>query len=205
MNKKERFALFLGMLCGDGCLSIKHNGEGYRVYPIQFCSGKQSEVELFAYLFKKIFGIEGRVSSRTREGRKEIWGFLKHSRKIFEYLRDFGCPEGKKKYTLKVPTSIFNSSKIEKKLFILGFAICDGYFNKSNGIMLHLGTKRFIEDLNLLISSIIGYKKEIKECKQNGKYSSYQLYLNKAEKELILSDMPRWDNGTPSVLRGFPK
>ena len=36
MNKKEKLALFLGMLSGDGCLPIKHSGEGYRDYVIQF-------------------------------------------------------------------------------------------------------------------------------------------------------------------------
>ena len=36
MNRKEKLAIFLGMLSGDGCLPIKHNGEGYRDYAVQF-------------------------------------------------------------------------------------------------------------------------------------------------------------------------
>ena len=51
MNKKEKLALFLGMLSGDGCLSISHNGEGYRNYPINFCNTNKEIVKLFDDLF----------------------------------------------------------------------------------------------------------------------------------------------------------
>mgnify|MGYP001559461746 CR=1 FL=1 len=80
MNKKEKLALFIGMLSGDGCLSIKHNGEGYRDYPIDFCNTDKSKVTLFDNLFYDLFGIRGRISSRKRaKNRKRIWHFLQAS------------------------------------------------------------------------------------------------------------------------------
>ena len=36
LKKSNELAMFLGMFAGDGCLSIKHNGGGYRIYPIGF-------------------------------------------------------------------------------------------------------------------------------------------------------------------------
>ena len=36
LKKSEDLALFLGMFTGDGCLTIGHNGFGYRTYPIVF-------------------------------------------------------------------------------------------------------------------------------------------------------------------------
>jgi len=33
MNKDEKLALFLGMLSGDGCLSLSHNSRGQKDYP----------------------------------------------------------------------------------------------------------------------------------------------------------------------------
>jgi hypothetical protein len=81
MNRSEKLALFLGMLSSDGCLSISHDGAGYRDYPIQFYDNDKEKVEIFGQLFFELFGISGRISSRRRENRKEIWEFLKKSHK----------------------------------------------------------------------------------------------------------------------------
>ncbi len=119
MNQKEKLALFLGMLSGDGCLSIKHNGKRYRIYPIQFCNTDTKIVQLFARLFFELFGITGRISSRKwAENSKEIWEFLKHSKKIVGKLREIGFPEGVKKEVLRIPSIIKKGSYQEKKFFM---------------------------------------------------------------------------------------
>src|SRR3989344_341213 len=100
MDKKEKLALFLGMLSGDGCLSIKHNGEGYRDYPIDFCNTDKNKVILFDNLFYELFGLRGKLSSRQRPDRKLIWHFSKYSVNIVKKLRAMGFPEGVKRDVL---------------------------------------------------------------------------------------------------------
>lgn len=201
MNKKEKFALFLGMLSGDGCLSIKHNGEGYRIYPIDFCNTNKELVVLFDQLFFELFGLRANLTSRKREGRKKIWQFLKYSKKTVEELKSIGFPEGVKRDVLRILNIIKNGSKKEKLAFILGILITDGSIKKNNYIMWHMGGKLFLEDLSKLIEVIFNIKRPIKEFIQRGKYKSYQLTLNSKEGTILLSEMPTWDNGTPAALR----
>jgi hypothetical protein len=186
MDRGEKLALFLGMLSGDGCLSIAHNGEGYRDYPIQFYNNDEKKVRHFDQLFFDLFGIHGHITSRTRNNRKEIWEFKKISRNIFEEIKSFGFPEGIKRDVLRVPSIIKNGTNNEKLLFIQGMLITDGY-TTDKLIRFHLGSKLFLEDLSELIAEFIGKKKEVKEYTQREIYKSYQLSLNKVEKELLLS------------------
>ena len=60
MNKKEKFALFLGMLSGDGCLPIGRNSEGFRNYAIKFCNTDEKLIALFDSLFFDLFEIHGK-------------------------------------------------------------------------------------------------------------------------------------------------
>lgn len=202
MNKSEKLALFLGMLSGDGCLSIAHNGEGYRNYPIDFCNTEKTNVELFAKLFSTLFGKIGTINSRKRaDNRKRIWNFRKHSVEVATYLKKLGFPEGVKRDVLRVLPIINNGTKKERFAFIYGVAITDGCIKADRGIMFHSGSKLFLEDLSKLFSSLGMTKKIVKSYIQhlNDKYFvSYQLYLNKQEKELILQ--PGWHNGTALVL-----
>lgn len=196
MNRSEKLALFLGMLSGDGCLSIMHNGEGYRNYPIQFYNNDKNKVLLFNQLFFDLFGLQGTVSSRTRKNRKEIWEFKKTSHKACDEIKSLGFPEGVKRDVLRVLPIIKNGTKEEKLAFLHGIIITDGYQNEQC-LRFHLGSKLFIEDLSILIAEFIGNIKPVKQYIQ-GKYISYQLSLNKQEKDIILK--PTWDNGTPPVL-----
>lgn len=190
MNRSEKLALFLGMLSGDGCLSIKYNGEGYRNYPIDFCNTKKELVFLFNKLFYDLFGIEGRISSRQRPNRKLIWHFLKYSRRAAEYIKELGFPEGVKRDVLRVPAIINNGTNKEKLLFIEGVIITDGSVSGKR-ILFHSGSKLFLNDLSVLISHFTGKRKIVREFIQRKKYKSYQLCLNKGEKNKLLLQSPR--------------
>lgn len=186
MSRNETLALFLGMLSGDGCLSIKHNGEGYRIYPIDFCNTEREKVILFDNLFFDLFGVRGSISYRKRPNRQIIWNFSKYSVKVVNYLKLLGFPEGVKKDSLRVPEIIWSGTTKEKKLFFSGFVITDGCLRKNGGISFHLGSKRFLEELSELCSHITSVVKPVREFKQAA-FTSYQLYLNKHERELLLS------------------
>ena len=200
MTKGEKLALFLGMLSGDGCLSIAHNGEGYRNYPIDFCNTEKDKVEMFAQLFKELFSKTGVIHSYKRaEDRKEIWSFRKHSVEIAEYLKSLGFPEGVKRDSLRVLSIIENGTERERLAFIYGVAITDGSIKPRRGVMFHSGSKLFLEDLSRLFVGLNMPPKIVKKYSQgNGRFFSYQLYLNKQEKEVVLQ--PGWHNGTASVL-----
>ena len=207
MNKKEKFALFLGMLSGDGCLPIKHSGEGYRDYAIQFYNTDKNIVILFKRLFYELWGIKGKLYYADRKNRKRLWNFCKYSRKIVEELKEKEFPEGVKRDILRIPKLIKQGIKKEKLAFILGFLITDGCIRKKGGIMFHSGSKLFLKDLSWLISEFTDNKKEIKEFIQKEKFKSYQLTLNSKETKFLLTKMkmPTWDNGTPTALRFLNK
>ena len=189
MNKKEKLALFLGMLSGDGCLSIKHNGEGYRDYPIDFCNTEKDKVLLFNRLFTDLYGLSSKISSRQRPNRKLIWHFQKYSVNIVKKLLKLGFPEGIKRDVLRVLPLIKNGSDKEKLAFIHGVIITDGSISK-NRILFHSGSKLFLEDMSKLIGEFTGIEKPIKEYIQREIYKSYQLTLNKNERQLLLSQCP---------------
>jgi len=186
MDKGEKLALFLGMLSGDGCLSIKHNGAGYRDYPIDFCNTNREIIDLFASLFKEVFELQGNIYERDRPNRKRIWHVHKHSVKIVNYLKKLGFPEGVKRDKLRVLPIIKEGTENEKIAFISGVILTDGSVSERK-VLFHLGSKLFLEELSALIGEFTGEIKAVKEYTQKGKYKSYQLCLNKKEKELLLS------------------
>ena len=192
----------MGMLSGDGCLSIGHNGQGYRTYPIDFYNTNRKIVELFSNLFFYLFKEEGKIySSKKKTNRRQLFNFRKYSVKTYNKLLEMGFPQGVKRDSLRVLDLIKTGSYKEKIYFIKGLCITDGAIKKDRGIMIHLGSKLFIQDVADLIDSLEFGKKKIKEFSQGrGNFKSYQLYLNKVEKRLILSHEPSWHNGTASVL-----
>ena len=203
MEKSEKLALFLGMLSGDGCLPIKHSGEGFRDYAVQFYNTDQKRVKLFADLNKELFGGEGRIRYSDRKNKQRLWEFCRYSKEIVIKLRDIGFPEGVKRDVLRILRLIFDGTDDDKLEFIRGVLITDGCVRNNETIIFHSGSKLFLEDLSKLICNFIGVEKPIKEYIQREKYRSYQLNLNKKETAILLSklkDKPTWDNGTPVAL-----
>ena len=203
MKRSEKLALFLGMLSGDGCLPIHHNGKGYRDYAVQFYNTNKDRVELFNRLFLDIFGVNGTIGYCDRLGKQRLWSFCKYSKKITEEIRNWGFPEGVKRDVLRVLPIVFKGTNSEKLEFIRGVLITDGCVRKNETIIFHSGSELFLNDLSDLIGDIIGIRKPIKEYVQREKYKSFQLNLNKKESALLLSDLkdkPTWDNGTPIAL-----
>jgi hypothetical protein len=205
MNKKEKLALFLGMLAGDGCLPIKHSGEGYRDYAVQFYNADKNIVKLFSELFLELFNSIGKIRYSDRKNKQRLFEFCKYSKEIVNKIKKLGFPEGVKRDILRVPKYIKKSSKLEKASFVLGVLITDGCIRKRGDILFHSGSKLFLKDLSNLIENLIKVKKKVAEYTQREKFKSYQLNLNIPEAVKLISSMPTWDNGTPIALRAiFP-
>src|SRR3989338_8354793 len=97
MNKKEKLALFLGMLSGDGCLPIKHSGQGFRDYAVQFYNTDEELVNLFNSLMLDLFGKAGKVHHEDRPNKKRLFFLCNHSKKMVGEITKMGFPEGRKK------------------------------------------------------------------------------------------------------------
>jgi len=201
MEKDEKFALFLGMLCGDGCLSISHNGEGYRDYPIQFYNTNKQIVIQFQNLLSELFTISSKILVSKRENKQDLWYISKCSKESYLKIKETGFPEGVKRDVLRIPQLIKEGTNEEKLSFVYDFLITDGCLRETKDILFHSGSKTFLEELSDLICEFTKLKKPVREYIQREKFKSYQLNLNKKETEILLSNMPTWDNGTPFALR----
>jgi len=195
LKKSKELALFLGMFVGDGCLSIKCNGNGYRIYPISFYNTNRYYVKLFSKLFLKLFGVVGKIKARRRCGKLLLWEFEKYSVELYKIInKDFEIFCGKKATNVKIPSFILNGNKIIKKYFFYGLLITDGGIRKNGTIIFHLGSRKLIYGLKNLIKNTFMLDKEVKVYLQNSRFISYQLNLNKEESSGILSQMPRSHN-----------
>lgn len=201
MNEEE-LALFLGMMCGDGHLSLHHKKRKYGTYYdyyTGFCNTDESIMNLFDKLFFELFGVKGHFYPRDRENRKRIYEFHSYSKEVFDKISSLGFPVGVKKDILRIPKFILKGSEEDRLNFFFGVLITDGCLRRDNTIIFHSGSQKFLEDLSLLLGGLIGVKKEIKSFVQKGKYMSYQLNLNKQETRKILS-MPPSHSGSAPVL-----
>jgi hypothetical protein len=121
MDKKV-LALMLGMFAGDGCLPIKHNGFGYRSYQICFYNTNKDYVNLFDYLFKKVFNKEGKIFKRKRKNKKPLWRFETYSKEIYNKLNNkLEITNGKKALSVFAPSFIMCGDSRLKKCFLLVF------------------------------------------------------------------------------------
>ncbi len=183
--------MFLGMLAGDGCLPVKHNGGGHRIYPICFYNTNKEYVKLFYELFSKLFDIKGTIRVRKRPNKQPLWEFEKYSVKTFKTITDeFEICCGKKALNVKIPSFILNGNNSLKKHFFLGLLITDGGIKKDGDLIFHSASKDLIHDLKKLIKDVWAFDKKVKTYLQNSKFKSYQLTLKRSESSQVLSEMP---------------
>lgn len=195
LKKSEDVALFLGMLSGDGCLTIGHNGFGYRTYPIAFVNTNKDHVIFFRSLFHDIFKIKGSMFVNKRKNKKDLWHFQKCSLEIYTIIhKEFEFPLGKKALKLRVPSFILNGNKELQKYFFYGLLITDGSVKKDRSIMFHSASKKLLYDLKEMIYSLWSIERQVKEYVQRGKFLSYQLTLNKTQASVVLPQLPTSHN-----------
>ena len=202
LKKSEDLALFLGMFAGDGCLSIKHDGRGYRIYPITFYNTNKEYVCLFGELFFKLFNIKGSIRCRERKGKLPLWEFEKYSVKLYTLINnDLEISNGKKALSVKVPSYILTGSIQVKKQFFLGLLITDGGIRADGTIIFHSASEDLLIGINTLIKSVWGFNLKLKSYIQRGKFKSYQLTLNKGNSSEILENYATMgQSGTPPIF-----
>jgi hypothetical protein len=203
MNKRQKLALFLGMLCGDGCLPIKHNGKGYRDYAIQFYNTDKKIMILFSKLFNDLFNLKCKINYTDRSNKQRLFEICKYSKFVFIYLKRLGFPEGVKRDVLRVLECIKKANSKEKLAFILVVLITDGSLRKRGDILFHSGSKLFLEDMTKLIKELINKECMIKEYTQNRICRSFQLNLSKTKVRILFKLSPKISNEILSLLYGL--
>lgn len=194
MKKSEELALLLGMFVGDGCLPIKHNGQGYRNYQISFYNTNKDYVYLFHKLFFDLFDIKGKIFCAYRKNKKPLWRFEIYSKKLsLVFNKEFEIPFGKKAKKVFIPSFIKNSSVEIRKYFLLGYLITDGGIRADSTVIFHCASEKLIDDLRRVLSDIWAINK-LPKCYEQRGFLSYQLNLNKEESCKFLKSMPGWPN-----------
>ncbi|MBT4376369.1 hypothetical protein HOD29_03260 [archaeon] len=184
----SKLALLLGMMCGDGCLTIRTRKEGYKTYAVEFHNTELDKINLFQNLFSGLFGIQGNYHpEKGKDKRKIAYAFRSYSKEIFSQIASLGFPIGLKKYKLRIPDIVWNFNRNEKMLFIKGVIITDGSIRKQGNVLFHMGSKDFLDDLSNLIYELFELRKGVKEYIQKEKYFSYQLLLDKKQSQEILN------------------
>ncbi|MEK6919021.1 MAG: LAGLIDADG family homing endonuclease [Nanoarchaeota archaeon] len=187
MEASKDLALFLGMLCGDGWLSLVTRGDGYHNHKVCFCNTDVVVINNFKDLFFKIFGAKINTYIRKRPLRKKIFELSSYSREVFSKIKEMGFPIGVKRDVLRIPEIVRNGSNQEKLTFIFGLYLTDGCLKKDNFIHFHSGSKLLLEDVSEIVNELFKDKRVVKSYIQQQKYTSYQLGLNKEETRMILS------------------
>jgi len=163
----ELLAEYLGIITGDGCLSLSTpsaKGTGNKYY-IFICGHSIDDLD-FLYqvkdMTKELFDKDVNIINKS----KENCSFIKFSNKnIFYYLSNY-LPIGKKYYSIRIPDEILESDKLFCA-FLRGYFDTDGtiVFVRTNYPRLEIKSKSFIL-LNQVISKLrkLGFYGSVSKC-----------------------------------------
>ena len=117
INKKRELAQFLGMLLGDGGISIhKSPGKRGKDYELYFVQKTLEPVKLFKKLLQNIFKVEGKIE-RRKDGMFRLR--IRSNKKLVEFLRN-----NMKKFL----EMIKNDLELSRE-FLKAFYGCEGSFH----------------------------------------------------------------------------
>ena len=192
----KEFAYFLGLICGDGCITKSKNDKNYRV---SFVSGDDELGKKYLHIMKEVFDITNvSVGYKKNSSSKDIKCkyYNVNSKHLYKFLEKCGlsnCGALNK----SIPYVIKSSPKEYVCEFLKGLFDTDGFASfsgkKTNSIMVGLSTssKKMAEEvrdmlLNIGIFSKITEstkqgKKEIIKGKTSNISTGYKVYISSAK------------------------
>ncbi len=199
MNSNEKFAVFYGIMLGDGCLSQYTTKDKRERFVISITGHYHDDKEFYGKIIKNLLKSLGRksvsIKKRKNNGTLEI-NFP--DKKLFYKFKKHGFPIGKKGVNLKIPQYFFDNNLIKQ--------ITQGFFATDGSIVLTKNPNKFYPRLeghgispelilqikNYLIN--IGMTGGFYKCKRKIKnprwkiiHQQYRFQFN-GEKNLILFD-----------------
>ena len=166
--KSDSLYYFLGLLSTDGHI-VFNNKNGYKI--MLFTSYKE-EREMILRLVKNLFEYNASI-------REKLFGFSKRinyeiyisSKKLAVFLVDkLNMPPGAKSLTIEIPKAIVNGNKSQIASFIRAVIDGDGSIiktEKSSMLKVVSGSKKFIEELQLLFEKLGIFSGKIAQEREN--------------------------------------
>lgn len=159
LNDDEKFALFYGIMLGDGCLSYYVDREGVNRFTLAISGGTEDKPFFKEIIIPLLAGL-GRKSSSIKY-KKDCNGIELNfpNRSIFEKVNSYGFPVGKKGPNITIPKYFYDNELV--KFVVAGFMATDGslvltknpnkYYPRieANGI-----SKTLIEQIHAFLISI---------------------------------------------------
>lgn len=150
----DELAELLGILMGDGCLCKFYDRREQRKRHIIEVTGHSHELRYYETvvrpIFMKLFGIRGYLYKRRGQNTLR---FITKSRRIYEFLKSVGMPEGtkNKSKTFVIPNWIIETPNFAKAC-IRGLTDTDGTVFKSHGRWINIcykfGSNSLIQSLH---------------------------------------------------------
>lgn len=127
LTVEEKFALFYGVMLGDGCLSLYKNKEGRNFFAISISGNYYDDQDFYLFVLLPLINSLRtnkkpiKIKKRIDQGKLEI---LFCDKKLFNKVNFFGFPIGKKGTILEIPKAFFRNGLL--KYTIQGFFATDG-------------------------------------------------------------------------------
>jgi len=124
LNDEEKFALFYGIMLGDGCLSYYKSKEGFDRFTIAI-TGNIEDKKFYEETIKPILLSWGRKSV-TIKNRRDCNGIEINfpNKYIFDKIKNRGFPVGKKGPDITIPSYFYDNNLIGQ--IVAGFMATDG-------------------------------------------------------------------------------
>ena len=180
MNLSNKLSEFLGIIAGDGSLSVYNKGYDYKV---QISGNKTEDLPYFDHLRKmayNLFKIEPKIKIREDEIRLTI-----NRKHVLEELEKHGLKRGKKARTIRIPRKV-KEKKNYSIYFLRGLFDTDGCitFKKEKldypVIEFRCASKNLIKDISIILKKL-----KISYCTYNsirntpfGEFQVYGLDIN---------------------------
>jgi len=169
------FALFLGLLWGDGWVNTREKALVKGNWRIGLVEDDKSIIDVFSNLTQLIFNIKPHLYFRGT-----YYEVYFNSRIVYEILSQiFKFPDGDKINRLKIPRQIKNSN-ILLISFLQGLFSTDGKFVIDRGyprIGVDSATKSFVEEIASILKQLGFNPRKYVWSRKNGS-KLYGLYLN---------------------------
>ncbi len=146
----QNLACFVGLILGDGSLRVKKARITIELTDAELIRKIKSLVE-------DLFNVKTKVKIRIdkRKNRKIRFYINIDNKAVYSLLnRIFGVPKGKKSHIIKVPKIIKESNINIKKAFLIGVLASDGGKRRVTRLGLSTASKRFRDDIFLLLKEI---------------------------------------------------
>lgn len=155
-KESERIARLLGFILADGSIYVKKgrwkDGRGYwfngTLKRLRIFNANEKVLERAKKDLEEEFGIKVRLDKRKTKDKI----LQTNQSKVVDKFIELGIPVGLKAGIIRVPQIVWESSNNFKSKFLSALFSCDGYVDKNGFLVYYSKSKKFVEDVQLLLN-----------------------------------------------------